>query len=1445
MFAFVRIVPRKRAVADKKASRPNRAAPGKSGSRRRTAASGGARTRSRSKPGNPGFAGYQYQTEVTIWVALDLMLAKGAAEEVVIEPRSDEDLEAAVGDPSKASLGLTAQGVRLDLILQAKTRSGSPWTTSAIADVLLGQDADGTDKGGKRSRPLALLQDDPKCRYVFVTNEASGEGLRPHEGAHLFDFPEVDELPPHARAGYDANAQASLAPRILLLTGVTREVLTSRIGALLSQHGHVPISKHDDCLRDLRDAVRERIEGAYEGCWKRSDLMKVLVRHGGSLAPTRDMDRYIRPRSFNAIKDQLDKAHAVVIVGPSGTGKTLTADILELDLRREPVFDVIGEENGPGDVRRNLTRTDPVLFHLRDPWGGNRLMPGADRWSGELPKLLDSAGPGRKFLITSRSDVLQSAGRELMNELRPYVVSIKVEDYGPKLLAEIYDGIAADLSDHARQLAAQHRERALKELTRPYEVKRFLVALSREDRQKPRKVDEILADSQIEAISRVIADQIAPFRADGAEAAAIVWAMLSARGAVARDVFAKLGRRLRAADPNLRPDIDGLIDFLVAGQNVRQDGAALAFYHPRVEDGLRLTFMRHPRDAERTLSCIVDLLLGWDRAGEDWGLETGLNVLRSTARVEDLQLDLSTGATQRLDQYLEAVALSAEKRADFERALRDLEQFGSRDHPPARLAKILINSGPETESLVFGERWRAPPLSEEEIAALRGDSRTQPMIERFIREVLPFSHRDYHPEIVPLLERLATDLQSAFWDALDSIAGPGGPHDNIDVIVMGALTGAAPDYDCAIERFARSETEADVWVEGFADDSYKAQEHAVDADAADHIIDEPGEQYFNAREGMKMIVRLRRARDGVRWITASPHRRLLLYALGDLIAQAHRAPPIEELKFLLENADSWVRVQAWRAAKEHWDDSLGGFLIDELARLDLDDAGQRHRLVEIAAAHRGSGDPVPDLVVASGRVPFARRLELVYDLFATKLDNDPKGEDGKAARRARADRLLQIFGDEERELARTLLNIMAGGRIRAAASALSEPSRKLLTSTLPSASIDLTGLLARLAAGAGLNIDDATIRLLSTDDAADGEAAIQTMLIANDSDLRMKLKKALRHRCYDVRRRALRVLAADAAPEERDGLIGAAADHSADVRLAFAKLMEKYRWPEAVDALVELLGDTRNFASYAGMGMSWSKFSVARAAASALGAYEALPARAIEALLEAAQGDSADPFVACAALSALAKQDDPRIIPLMVSALEGPGLDRSPSYRPRAEAAAWAFCDRATSGRSDMLVPDAARIAERDAPIIAGPLLVAFGVHPGHMREDLLKRLRASRELDREALVRTSAIAVDAVAGMSLDDREQTLWRLARGEALDALSPENRVSAETWSQALILDSGFERFIAWIVEAAFKLPLNGEVGEIRAFDLPERIGVMTTRSLTPYREEDGGRVDDGT
>jgi hypothetical protein len=336
---------------------------------------GGTSARLARSVGNPGYAGYEYQIDATVWVALDLVMAKEVTDAVIIEPRSDEDIEAAVMDPNKASLGLVADSDRFNLIVQIKSRSTKPWSSAAIADILTGAESDDAVRGPTaRSRPLEMLMADSRRRYVFITNESLDGSLRPHQGEHLLDFPEIGVLPPYARKGYDDDAQASIARRIALCSGFTIERLQHRIEGLLNQHGHVASANHQPCIAELRDEIRLRMRGHVGGRLTRLDLLKVLKRHGGSVLPTRAMDHYVRPRSYDAIRQALDERHAVVITGPSGTGKTLTADILEQELRTaNPPFFVIGEEHGPGYIRGQLTRSDALLFHLRDPWGGNRL----------------------------------------------------------------------------------------------------------------------------------------------------------------------------------------------------------------------------------------------------------------------------------------------------------------------------------------------------------------------------------------------------------------------------------------------------------------------------------------------------------------------------------------------------------------------------------------------------------------------------------------------------------------------------------------------------------------------------------------------------------------------------------------------------------------------------------------------------------------------------------------------------------------------------------------------------------------------------------------------------------------------------------------------------------------------------------------------------------------
>ena len=1399
--------------------------------------------------GNLGYAGYEYQVEVTIWIALDLLLAKAGTDSLDIEPPSHEDIEASIKDPDHALLGLTTQDTnRVNLFFQIKTRSGSPWSSVDLARVLTGKASGKDSKSRRRARPLRILREDPKRRYIFVTNEGLSKSLRAYQGENILDFPDVSELPPYARQGVDSATQADLAPRLLLCSSVTEEVLQFRVERLLSRHGHVPSVDHMACLQELREEVRNRMRGQSNGRWTRTELVAVLARHGGSVAPTRAMDHYVRPRSYDRIRDKLEKFHAVVIAGPSGNGKTLTGEILEAELREgDPPFSVVGEEHGPGHVRHGTTQPGAILFHLRDPWGGNRLTPEAERWSGELPKLLRNAGSEKKFIVTSRSDILQSAGADLTKAMEPYTISIEIEDYGSERLGKIYDGIASDLVGHARSLACDYRETALKSLKRPYEIDRFLVALSREDSRKARKAEDIVSDSQIDSISEVISAQVEALGDDGVASAAIIWAMLVAREAVHRGVFAKLLRRVRGIDSNVRPDVEGLIDFMIAGRNLRRDGACIALYHPKVEEGLRRAFMRRKVEAEYVLSIAIDGFSAIDDASEDWGIETGLAVCRAATKLNGIQLSLRRPTQVRLDSHLQSNALEADRGFDFQRALGDLARFGSKGHLPSRVARVFVDGATDTEEVGFGNWWKRPPLAEAEIVELRKDARTVPLIEQFVRGVLPFSGRNYDRSAVELILQLAPSIGTSFWDALDTVAGPGGPNENIEAIVAGACADDSPDFDRAIDRFARSEAEANVWFETeYAEEARQAEEHEIDAMFADHVLEQPEERYYNARTGMKAIVRLRGEREGFGWIVGHRHRQLLVAAAADWISESPHPPRSEEFRLLLESAEGWTRGSVWHAISRHCSADLLDLLRNELTRGDLK-SGVRSTLVRVAAKMNGEGsDPVPLLVEIAQQVPLGRQLELVYDLINARLDQDGHGGRGAVARRARAERLCETLVAPGDELGRILVKLLSEEDIASATKELSKPAITRLASLLLNVSCDVAGPLVCAAAAVEIDVVDAASRLLKDGDAGDGTAAVQALHIDGGDPAQTVLREALGHERYLVRRAALEAILAVGDPGDRNRVLAVAKDRSADVRLTWARLMKRYKWPEAVCELVRLMGDQRDFSSDPGYldGPSWSRFRVARAAAHALGAYDDLPHNAITALIEAAEKESKDPLVACAAISAMASKDDERICDAINAAMDSSGMNRAPGYRPLAQAAAWSLFDRVVANRSVQFGASAIGIAVEGDPVVAGPLLMAAGVIGGDTRGTLADRLEGAELNSRAELLEVSGIIAGPDRGVTPKGCKAMLAKLAGGTGWDELSEEERAEVQAWVSGLGPSHDVNRLTLWALKEVLGIPLTQEVGDLRRIKLPQRIGVLTMRSMSPAREE-GPIEDDGS
>lgn len=95
-----------------------------------------------------------------------------------------------------------------------------------------------------------------------------------------------------------------------------------------------------------------------------------------------------------------------------------------------------------------------------------------------------------------------------------------------------------------------------------------------------------------------------------------------------------------------------------------------------------------------------------------------------------------------------------------------------------------------------------------------------------------------------------------------------------------------------------------------------------------------------------------------------------------------------------------------------------------------------------------------------------------------------------------------------------------------------------------------------------------------------------------------------------------------------------------------------------------------------------------------------------------------------------------------------------------------------------------------------------------------------------------------------LEGCERTLARLAEGNGLDEFTGEEQEEIRQWSVGLDTEDDVQRFTAWVACTAFDQPIEREMEDVRAFDVPGRIPLLTLRSLSPFSEQVSAGSDDG-
>ena len=200
--------------------------------------------------GPAGQRGYEYQVDVSVWAAMELVMARRSTESLVLEPCSQEDLEAEVkdSDPPKTELSVTS-GEKL-LVIQVKSRTTAAWDVEDVKSLL---------KHGSETRASAKDRlKDERIHFLLVTNEAATGVARGLRTGRISAWPKPNDMP----ASIATEVGESARGRVAILDGHPVERIRSAVRELLIDACRVPQPKWEACYEELRTKHAIVIGGA-------------------------------------------------------------------------------------------------------------------------------------------------------------------------------------------------------------------------------------------------------------------------------------------------------------------------------------------------------------------------------------------------------------------------------------------------------------------------------------------------------------------------------------------------------------------------------------------------------------------------------------------------------------------------------------------------------------------------------------------------------------------------------------------------------------------------------------------------------------------------------------------------------------------------------------------------------------------------------------------------------------------------------------------------------------------------------------------------------------------------------------------------------------------------------------------------------------------------------
>lgn len=1091
-----------------------------------------------SGAGSLSIAGYEYQIDVSVWLALDLVLASMLTQELVLEPATEEDLEAdIVGDgPGRVTTAGKMDGYRL--IVQAKLRTGDAWTVAAVKTLL--------KHGESRASAVERLAD-PYSRYLLVTSAALNGETRKLHVRRAGTWPKATDMPTSIKTLLPPAA----AGHVAIIGNQDEERLTFDIKRLLTESFRVPNARWEACRRALRDEARSRIAGAGGGRWTRAELERLIKIHDGYIASSPELDRYVHPKNWSDLKDTIEKRGAALIVGQSGTGKTMATRMLYEELRRiNPGLARVAITLGPQQLREDKTEP-PVLYDIEDPWGRFDFDPKSRPWNDQLAGFLSAARPDRMIVATSRLDVAQSGGA--LETVKPWLVHLEAEHYGVDERRRLYRTRIDVLPRKLQPVAKGEEGSVLAALFTPLEIQKFFDALATLDMEElsgTAAVAEAIRRAHENSIERTVIDQIE--QRNDVRAGAVIWGLLKANDRLSRRVLRLIEEELAERNAHFEKGISPLIDFFVAARNLRQIEASVTYYHPRVEAGIEKALERNRLVATKALRTLVDVLVSLDDSGNAWGVAAAVRLIAAADRNQDLKPNPAPAAQAAIDAWLSSELAKHGK--DFEANLNLAAAAGSVASNVSEAARFLLHR-PDTD---FGAMhiWGAPIHDESWYARLRADPDVRTLVETFVVEVLPNTRDSFGEDFVIAANRLAGDLTQAFLAAASKAVYNGVMYSS-EAIVDGALNdlrGFEEVLDTAVAVLTPTDTErieAEEIRLAVINGEY-SEYHA------EHIGD--NEEGYTANNFLSAYVDRVRATAGWRKLAQHRHLDRLRYSWFRALAKEDVPDQDEIAGGFAVGYGTDDEDDLWDTLRKAWDPRFEDLLVERLLNAHPNSLVRLAALACLIEREPGRLSVIADDLLSRGHE--ARLVEIALELgeMQQKLSHPDNTRQVHVAASAAATLPRPFFEISQYAVALASDN----------SPTLSDAARELIIG-LSRIQENVRVFRLQVARYFEIPVEEDVRWILNHSD--DNDAAVLAVETAIRHGMSKEVDAALNHKFAHVVARALEAIATSMTAPLPDHLLALTAAKGSPVRRTLVGLLEAKPHPDHFPALLRLVQD--------------------------------------------------------------------------------------------------------------------------------------------------------------------------------------------------------------------------------------------------------------------------------